>query len=399
MLLKIISSSSGNMYFFRGKMFDEIFEQVNDLSLDEAFSLNIDFFTSSSDFFIEDTSFFDFDFIDENYDVMTDLEHNLLVNIDSLTAGNITSLLSKIYEFDYDEILSSDINDMMQNVHDSVFSSSFLDDNPMSQFFFKKDYDLAEFQNLLDDYFGADIDSLSNYLNEDVAEFFNDYQLIDFDSFFESVDPFYAEQNALIDSTMEHINDFNETINNVITDNFLPSDAWHFQEAPNSCAVAVQTDILNDFGIKVSEFDMRSLAEELGIYTHEGGTPLSFVGDLLEKHGIPLDPQRYDFSIADIIEAKEKGEKIILGLDASEIWNLPDVADHPLESYSGGLFNIASAGHAVEFKGIMEDIYGNIKVILDDPGIPNGQNFTVDLEDFLDAWKDFSNFAVITKVN
>lgn len=280
---------------------------------------------------------------------------------------------------------------------DDLFTPSFMRDDSQNPFFHHNDYDGDGIENFLDNYFGPGSESpfLSTSLGAE-SNFTDDYEVIDFENLYDETASLIEETKLFSHNIVESGESILEKIENFITENFEQKDNWHCQEAPNSCAVAVQTDILNDFGIDVSEFDLRNMAEEMGIYTHDGGTPLSEVGELLEKHGIKLNSQRFDFSVEDLIEAKNSGEKIIIGLDAAEIWGDPGILDNKLEEITGGLIDIPSAGHAVEFKGIVEDVYGNIQVVLDDPGRPDGQNFTVPFEDFLDAWEDFGNFAVIT---
>lgn len=233
--------------------------------------------------------------------------------------------------------------------------------------------------------------SLETTFSENI---FDDYEEIDFTDIFTDFLPDFSYDTIPSEGGVE--TDVNKVFENLY-DFIDPTEHYHPQEAPNSCAVAVQTDILNDFGINVSEAQMRELAENMGVYTHSGGTPLSDVGKLIEAHGIELDPQRDGFDLSYLVDAKNSGEKIIIGLDAAEIWNSPDILDNPIETYTGGLIEIASAGHAVEFKGVFEDFDGNIFVVIDDPGHPDGNNVHVPINDFLDAWSDFGNFAVITK--
>ena len=226
-------------------------------------------------------------------------------------------------------------------------------------------------------------DQTADYENVSFTDIFSEF-LPDF-----MPDPISSPQDGSTDLDRA-IDNFFEMLN--------PTEHYHCQEAPNSCAVAVQTDILNDFGINVSEAEMRELGEEHGIFSEEGGTPLEDVGKLLELHGIEVE--RDDgFSINDLLEAKANGEKVIIGLDANEIWNAPGCEDHPLESMSGGLIDIPTAGHAVEFKGVVEDFDGQHYVVIDDPGQPYGHNVRIPLDDFDDAWDDFGHFAVITHTN
>lgn len=377
-----------------GTMLEELFEQIFDVAFgEESFDIFEGVFGSSG-FFVEVNMSFDPDMIENDLILSFEPIPEVDPDLAEFLSGNVSSLLNKISDIDDDGILSESLGTIAP-WKDDIFAPSILRDNPMSEYFHHADFDHDGIENFLDNYFGPGSESpFGNTLGVDTS-FFDDYQPIDFDMYFENFENSY---NEAIDAFSNIESNFSiDDISDTITDNFNVEDAWHWQEAPNSCAVAVQTDILNDFGIDVSEADMREMADEMGIYTHESGTPLSDVGKLLEKYGINLDKQRDGFSIMDLIEAKNDGEKIILGLDAAEIWGDPNVVDHPLEEASGGFLDIPTAGHAVEFKGIIEDAFGNIKVILDDPGRPDGNNFTVLLEDFLDAWEDFGNFAVITR--
>ena len=225
-----------------------------------------------------------------------------------------------------------------------------------------------------------------------LSELSTDYENISFTDIFSEFLPDFMPDP--ISSPQDGSTDWDRAVDNFF-EMLDPTEHYHCQEAPNSCAVAVQTDILNDFGINVSEAEMRELGEEHGIFSEEGGTPLEDVGKLLELHGIEVE--RDDgFSLNDLLEAKANGEKVIIGLDANEIWNAPGCEDHPLETMSGGLIDIPTAGHAVEFKGVVEDFDGQNYVVIDDPGQPYGHNVRIPLDDFDDAWDDFGHFAVIT---
>lgn len=223
----------------------------------------------------------------------------------------------------------------------------------------------------------------------------SDYENISFSDIFSDLFPDFMPDP--LSSPQDGSTDFDRAVDNFF-EMLDPTEHYHCQEAPNSCAVAVQTDILNDFGINVSEAEMRELGEEHGIFSEEGGTSLEDVGKLLELHGIEVE-RGHHFDIDDLIEAKANGEKVIIGLDAAEIWNDPSIHDHPLETMSGGFLDIASAGHAVEFKGVVGDYDGQYYVVIDDPGHPHGHNVRIPLDDFDDAWDDFGNFAAITRTH
>ena len=83
--------------------------------------------------------------------------------------------------------------------------------------------------------------------------------------------------------------------------------------------------------------------------------------------------------INDNEECLEEGGKVIVAIDADEIWH----------GEGGDLFSPnATANHAVEVIGIDYTNPEKPMVILNDSGSPNGRGEMVPLDDFLDAWKD-----------
>ena len=53
-----------------------------------------------------------------------------------------------------------------------------------------------------------------------------------------------------------------------------------------------------------------------------------------------------------------------------------------------------TANHAVEVIGIDRTDPSNVKVILNDPGLPGGRGITYDLEEFQTAWNTSGGFMV-----
>ena len=248
--------------------------------------------------------------------------------------------------------------------------------------------------NYRDDYYGPGAKKPWDHIGSvtQVSEQSADYENISFTDIFSEFFPDFMPDP--ISSPQDGSTDWDRAVDNFF-EMLDPTEHYHCQEAPCSCAVAVQTDILNDFGINVSEAEMRELGEEHGIFSETSGTPIEDVGKLLELHGIEVE-RGHHFDLDDLMEAKSNGEKVIIGLDANEIWNAPGCDDSLLETLTGGLIDIPTAGHAVEFKGVVEDFDGQYYVVIDDPGHPHGHNVRIPLDDFDDAWDDFGHFAVIT---
>jgi Peptidase_C39 like family len=169
------------------------------------------------------------------------------------------------------------------------------------------------------------------------------------------------------------------------------ASTWHLQEAPNSCAIACQADVLNSFGIEVEEGQIAELAQERGWYEPRQGTDPKALGHVVEAFGIPVT-QSYDTSLVEIKDALDDGRKVMVGLDANEIWEpRKDVWGNPLEQPDGG--------HAVWVTGIEESPAGDLEVILNDTGHEAGRASRVAMHDFLNAWDDFGRHAAVTDIS
>ena len=169
------------------------------------------------------------------------------------------------------------------------------------------------------------------------------------------------------------------------------SEFWHQQAANNSCAVVAQLSIYESItGVCIPEDKACEIAQQSGCFDPETGTKPSDVGKVLNELGIPTE-QKYDASLEDIADALERGERVIVGLDANEIW-------HPIHDANGNPVEQANAGHAVWVTGIDTQPDGTVKIILNDSGTPNGKMSVVDAADFLNAWQDCGNFTTVTRI-
>lgn len=166
---------------------------------------------------------------------------------------------------------------------------------------------------------------------------------------------------------------------------------WHHQEGQNSCAVAGQCGILESItGQSIDESQMAEIAETNGWYDPARGTYPSDAGKLLEFHGIPCDSGHHR-DLMDIVDALDRGEKVMVGLDANEIWT-------PQYDPSGVPLDQPDAGHAVWVTGYRVSDDGTFQFITNDTGIADGAARPVDLDDFINAWDDYDNFATITQM-
>lgn len=164
---------------------------------------------------------------------------------------------------------------------------------------------------------------------------------------------------------------------------------WEQQQGPTSCAVISQVSVYESItGIDLSEADACRIAQENGWFDPESGTSPEAMGKLLNHLGIETF-STYDADLTQIATALEQGDKVIVGLDAQEIWQpLRDPATgQPLEQ--------ANAGHAVWVTGMHQAEDGSVQIVVNDSGAPDGRMKTIDAQDFLNAWRDYGNFLTV----
>lgn len=168
------------------------------------------------------------------------------------------------------------------------------------------------------------------------------------------------------------------------------ADFWFLQEWPTSCAVATQTMVLESVtGMGLDEATLADFAASMGWFDPEIGTYPMDAGRLLEHHGLETDIY-FSADITEIAEALERGDHVLVGVNAQEIWA-------PLRDSEGNAVQQASEMHSVWVTGLDQSPDGTIHVIVNDPGTPEGQMMPVALEDFVNAWEDTGNHAVIAR--
>lgn len=211
-----------------------------------------------------------------------------------------------------------------------------------------------EENNLLDDRFNNDHDSIS-----------------------------INDNNHQMETTIyEAPNQFGTEANNYVSPNVD-------QGYSDTCAVRSQQLVLNDFGIPVTQEDLIKEATQNGWYAQGEGTPLEFVGNLLENHGVEVN--RFEnANIFNLTNELAQGHKVIIGVDANELWHngfLQDVKDTIVGE---------TANHALIVAGIDTSDPNNVQVILEDPGTGDVAK-SYPMEQFMDAWKDSHCYMVSTQ--
>jgi hypothetical protein len=165
---------------------------------------------------------------------------------------------------------------------------------------------------------------------------------------------------------------------------------WNEQTADDTCAVVAQQGILESLvGHEIPQDELVRIASDHGWYHPHEGTSMECVGNVLEYYGVPIE-RRDGCTLHDLYDALDNGQKVIVGVDADEIWTPQHDSDGEPLKIPGG------ANHALWVTGIGNNPNGELSVIVNDSGTPDGRSEFIPVDDFLNAWDDSNNYAVLT---
>ncbi len=158
-------------------------------------------------------------------------------------------------------------------------------------------------------------------------------------------------------------------------------DYWEFQGDTNRCALYSQMFVIEEFtGEDIDMEEFAQTAEENGWFT-ESGTYAANVNKMLDYYGIENE-MSFHQSIDDVEDCLDNGGRVIVSIDADEIWH----------GKSNDIFAPDSdSNHMVEVIGIDRSDPDNPMVILNDSGSPYGKGEMVPLEVFEGAWSEGDN--------
>lgn len=156
------------------------------------------------------------------------------------------------------------------------------------------------------------------------------------------------------------------------------------QQFVDTCAVKSQQIVMKTFGVDISENELVIESAQKGYYVPGGGSDPDLVGKLLEDHGIGTHTEE-NANVYDLVNELAQGHKVIVGVDAYELW-------HP--QWYDDIFG-EEANHALVVTGIDTTDPENVKVIITDPGTGDVAK-EYPLEQFIDAWHDSNCYYVAT---
>lgn len=163
----------------------------------------------------------------------------------------------------------------------------------------------------------------------------------------------------------------------------------------DTCAIRSQQIILRDYGIDISEHDLRDIAIDNEWYKPGHGTALKDVGNLMELAGVDCHSSMNN-TVYDLVGELSQGHRVIVGVDSGELWKSTAFGriGEKIEDFLG----IHGADHALIVAGVDVNPHDpkDIKIILTDPG-SGDLRIEYKINDFLDAWKDSNCFMVSTE--
>jgi hypothetical protein len=169
---------------------------------------------------------------------------------------------------------------------------------------------------------------------------------------------------------------------------------WSEQTTGFTCAVVSQEMILNAFGVRdpssglpISEARLVYDATSHGWLT-DGGTNLGDMGRLLDLYGVH---SHHGAGLPQALEELGQGHKVIVGVDADELWHSDNWILNGLKDLMG-----KSPNHALVLEEVRMNEQGHAVVVVADPGDPNGAHREYPLTDFENAFADSGFHYVAT---
>jgi hypothetical protein len=177
-----------------------------------------------------------------------------------------------------------------------------------------------------------------------------------------------------------------------------------------SCAIRSQEIILRDYGIAIPQEELIQYAMQNGWYNPDpvsGGTPRQCVGNILDACGIPTK-RTENATIYDIIAELREGHRVIVSVDANELWikKQPALVNRMFGEFKNkvqdafdALNGVQGANHALIVAGVTVNPKdpSDIRVTLIDSGRGDAC-IEYKLSDFEEALEDSNHYMISTTI-
>lgn len=165
----------------------------------------------------------------------------------------------------------------------------------------------------------------------------------------------------------------------VVGDPVESMEYWEYQGPTNRCAIYSQKFVIEELtGNDLDIEELAQLAEDQNWFSEDGGTSLLHTNKLLDHYGVD-NTMSFDNTMADIEKCLANGGKVIVGVNADEIWYGEE---------SNIFVPTGGANHALQVVGVDYTDPDNPQVILNDSGSPDGCGEMVPMDVFVGAWED-----------
>ena len=170
----------------------------------------------------------------------------------------------------------------------------------------------------------------------------------------------------------------------VIGDPVSAMEKWECQGSTGRCGLYAQKFVIEEFtGKDIDMGEYLKVAKDNGWFGEGDGTAALNMNKMLDQYGIKNE-MTFHNSLEDIEASLSRGERVIVSIDADEIWyGEKDNVFTPFDAEG-----LDSANHAVEVIGIDKTDPDNPMVVLNDSGTPAGRGELVPADIFCDAWDD-----------
>jgi hypothetical protein len=175
---------------------------------------------------------------------------------------------------------------------------------------------------------------------------------------------------------------------------------FHPQDYQNSCAIATTSMIFKSLEHDLGE-DFLSEAfqnvydplsgQNLHVYDPLQGTTIEFIDDTINaianvKHWDIRADEIHGFTVDQLKEMLDSGNRILVSVDGYELYRDNGFTLNEIKG-------VPDSGHAVQLTGMIESANGSF-VVVNDPGLPNGDGVEIPIDRFMNAAADFKHTAI-----
>lgn len=212
-------------------------------------------------------------------------------------------------------------------------------------------------------------------------------------------EPYTEDQPEYVETT----DDTQPADDGLIGDPYAKADYWFEQSWNGWCGPASISQFVAEYyqisDLNAVEASVVEVAMENGWLSYEEGTGFDgwsgmtteHMALLMEELGIPAEIHTGS-DLGQLAQHLEAGHEILVTVDSSEVVAADDGTGYALFPDDDDTDGGQGSDHALTVAGI--DTERGV-VLLNNPGIPDGELYAVPLEDFEDAWADSGNTMIV----